>query len=76
VFQVSQLSRELARGLQQLARALLNTEELAGVTAEHPTDPFRLQVRILDRDSSGEHPRALFKAVDPDSVNIDPLTHM
>ena len=71
----------------------LNTEELAVVTAEHPTDPFRPQVKILtnphgetleepllantwERDSSGEHPRAVVEAVDPESVNIDPLTYM
>jgi putative nucleotidyltransferase with HDIG domain len=71
----------------------LNTEELAVVTAEHPTDPFRPQVKILtnpkgetledpvlantwERDSSGEHPRAVVEAVDPDAVNIDPLKYM
>jgi hypothetical protein len=30
----------------------LNTEEIAVVTAEHPTDPFRLQVKIVT-DKSG-----------------------
>jgi hypothetical protein len=71
----------------------LNTDELAVVTAEHPTDPFRPQVKILtnstgelleepllvntwDRDGSGEHPRAVVEAVDPDSVNIDPLKYI
>ena len=71
----------------------LNTDELAVVTAEHPSDPFRPQVKILtnakgetleepmlantwERNSSGEHPRAVVEAVDPESVNIDPLTYM
>lgn len=71
----------------------LNTEELAVVTAEHPTDPFRPQVKILtnpkgealeepllantwERDSSGEHPRAVVEAVDPESMGIDPLRYM
>ena len=71
----------------------LNTEELAVVTAEHPSDPFRPQVKILtnpkgemleepllantwDRDSSGEHPRAVVEAVDPESVHIDPLIYI
>jgi putative nucleotidyltransferase with HDIG domain len=71
----------------------LNTEEIAVVTAEHPSDPFRPQVKILtdnkgalleapvlantwDRDSRGEHPRAVVEAVDPETVDIDPLAHM
>ena len=71
----------------------LNTDELAVVTAEHPSDPFRPQVKIVanakgetleepllantwERDSSGEHPRAVVEAVDPESVNIDPLKYM
>jgi putative nucleotidyltransferase with HDIG domain len=71
----------------------LNTEQLAVVTAEHPGDPFRPQVKILtnpqgemleepllantwERDSSGEHPRAVVEAVDPETVNIDPLNYM
>jgi putative nucleotidyltransferase with HDIG domain len=71
----------------------LNTDELAVVTAEHPSDPFRPQVKILtnakgetleepmlantwERNSSGEHPRAVVEAVDPESVNVDPLTYM
>ena len=71
----------------------LSTEELAVVTAEHPTDPFRPQVKILvdaqghtieepmltntwERDSRGEHPRAVVEAVDPDSTDIDPLQHL
>jgi len=71
----------------------LNTDELAVVTAEHPSDPFRPQVKILttpkgetleeplltntwERNSSGEHPRAVVEAVDPESVDIDPLKYM
>jgi putative nucleotidyltransferase with HDIG domain len=71
----------------------LNTDELAVVTAEHPSDPFRPQVKILtdrkgdtieepllantwERDSRGEYPRAVVEAVDPESVNIDPLKFM
>ncbi|MFI5177849.1 MAG: HD-GYP domain-containing protein [Vicinamibacterales bacterium] len=71
----------------------LNTEELAVVTAEHPSDPFRPQVKIIadatgamleeplltntwERDSRGEHPRAVVEAVDPESVSIDPLTYL
>jgi putative nucleotidyltransferase with HDIG domain len=71
----------------------LNTEELAVVTAEHPTDPFRPQVKILadasgarleqpqlvntwERDGRGEHPRAVVEAVDPDTVDVDPLAYV
>ena len=71
----------------------LNTEELAVVTAEHPSDPFRPQVKIIsdskgemleeplltntwERDSRGEHPRAVVEAVDPESLGIDPLTYL
>jgi len=71
----------------------LSTEELGVVTAEHPTDPFRPQVKIImdakgatieepflantwERDSRGEHPRAVVEAVDPESVDIDPLKYL
>ena len=71
----------------------LTTDELAVVTAEHPSDPFRPQVKILtnamgemleesflantwERDGRGEHPRAVVEAIDPESVNIDPLKYM
>ena len=71
----------------------LSTDELAVVSAEHPTDPFRPQVKIIvdaagqtleepliantwDRDSRGEHARAVIEAVDPESVGIDPLQYM
>jgi putative nucleotidyltransferase with HDIG domain len=71
----------------------LNTDELAVVTAEHPSDPFRPQVKIVtnargemleesilantwERDWRGEHSRAVVEAVDPESVNIDPLNYM
>jgi putative nucleotidyltransferase with HDIG domain len=69
----------------------LSTDELAVVTAEHPSDPFRPQVKILttvqgerleepflvntwERDSRGDHPRAVVEAVDPEEAGIDPLT--
>ena len=69
----------------------LNTEEMGVVTAEHPEDPFRPQVKILynergelleapclantwERDSRGAFPRAVIEAVDPDQVELDPLT--
>ena len=61
------------------------------MTAEHPEDPFRPQVKIVydargdrleeallantwERDSRGEFPRAVVESVDPDSVELDPLT--
>jgi putative nucleotidyltransferase with HDIG domain len=69
----------------------LNTEEVGVVTAEHPEDPFRPQVKILfdargekienpvlantwERDSRGAFPRAVIESVDPDSIELDPLT--
>jgi hypothetical protein len=69
----------------------LSTDEVAVVTAEHPSDPFRPQVKIVfdhkgeriedpflantwERDSRGEYPRAVVEAIDPDSMDIDPLT--
>ena len=69
----------------------LNTEEVGVVTAEHPEDPFRPQVKILfdrqgdtiedpflantwERDTRGEFPRAVVESVDPDSIDLDPLT--
>jgi putative nucleotidyltransferase with HDIG domain len=69
----------------------LNTEEVGVVTAEHPTDPFRPQVKIVfnekgerleepflantwERDWRGEYPRAVVEAIDPDSMELDPLT--
>jgi putative nucleotidyltransferase with HDIG domain len=69
----------------------LNTEEMGVVTAEHPEDPFRPQVKILfdgrgdklespllantwERDSRGQFPRAVVESVDPDAVELDPLT--
>jgi putative nucleotidyltransferase with HDIG domain len=71
----------------------LNTEELGVVTHEHPSDPFRPQVKIIqDRtgdfletpelvntwepEANGTHARAVVDAVDPDSVNVDPLTYL
>jgi putative nucleotidyltransferase with HDIG domain len=69
----------------------LNTGEVGVVTAEHPDDPFRPQVKILydargdqiespmlantwERDFRGAFPRAVVESVDPDSVELDPLT--
>jgi putative nucleotidyltransferase with HDIG domain len=69
----------------------LNTEEVGVVTAEHPNDPFRPQVKIVfnekgerleepflantwERDARGEFPRAVVEAIDPDSIELDPLT--
>jgi putative nucleotidyltransferase with HDIG domain len=69
----------------------LNTDEVGVITAEHPSDPFRPQVKIIfsprgerleepflantwERDSRGDYPRAVVEPVDPDSVQIDPLT--
>ena len=71
----------------------LNTSAVAVVTAEHPSDPFRPQVKIVtdaaggalevpllantwERDGRGEYPYAVVEAVDPDSVDIDPLTYL
>ena len=69
----------------------LNTDEVGVITAEHPTDPFRPQVKIVfnergerieepflantwERDPRGEYPRAVVEAIDPETLNIDPLT--
>jgi len=69
----------------------LNTDEVGVVTAEHPEDPFRPQVKILfdpqgsrleyeslvntwERDSRGTFPKAVIESVDPDSIELDPLT--
>jgi putative nucleotidyltransferase with HDIG domain len=69
----------------------LNTEEIGVVTAEHPEDPFRPQVKVLfngrgeqleapilantwERDSRGSFVRAVVESVDPDSLELDPLT--
>ena len=69
----------------------LNTQEIGVVTAEHPEDPFRPQVKILfeasgarlesellvntwERDSRGTFPKAVVESVDPDAIEVDPLT--
>ena len=69
----------------------LNTDEVGVITAEHPSDPFRPQVKIVfnergerieepflantwERDPRGEYPRAVVEAIDPETMNIDPLT--
>jgi len=70
----------------------LSTDELAVVTAEHPSDPFRPQVKIIAdamgtmlEDSmlvntwdrvGGEHARAVVEAVDPEPLGIDPLKYL
>jgi len=71
----------------------LSTDELAVVTAEHPTDPFRPQVKIIadkngefleepllvntwERDGSSDQARGVVEAVDPEPLNIDPLTYL
>jgi hypothetical protein len=35
-----------------------------------------LLANTWERDGGGEHPRAVVEAVDPESVNIDPLKYM
>jgi putative nucleotidyltransferase with HDIG domain len=69
----------------------LNTAGVGVVTHEHPTDPFRPQVKVVldgegrrleeplllntwERDARGEFPHAVLEAVDPDTVDLDPLT--
>ena len=68
----------------------LASDEVAVVTHEHPTDPFRPQVKvILDphggpiedpllvntwEDSVGR--RSVVEAVDPDTVQLDPLAYL
>jgi putative nucleotidyltransferase with HDIG domain len=71
----------------------LSTEEMAVVTAEHPSDPFRPQVKIIcspkgemleepllfntwERDSRGDHPRAVVEAIDAEPLGIDPLAYL
>jgi putative nucleotidyltransferase with HDIG domain len=70
----------------------LNTDELAVVTAEHPTDPFRPQVKIIAgpqgepledpllantwQHDQSDHPRAVVEAVDPEPLGIDPLKYL
>ncbi len=71
----------------------LDTDEVALVVHEHPSDPFRPQVKLLlDRlgqpieapslvntwepDGRGDFRCAVIEAVDPDSVNLDPLAYM
>jgi putative nucleotidyltransferase with HDIG domain len=70
----------------------LGTEELAVVTAEHPSDPFRPQVKIIT-NAKGElleqpvlantwerefvdHSQAVVEAVDPEPLGIDPLKYL
>jgi putative nucleotidyltransferase with HDIG domain len=71
----------------------LETGELGVVTHEHPADPFRPQVKIVqdaegntledaklintwETDGRGDFRHAVVEAVDPESVQIDPLAHL
>jgi putative nucleotidyltransferase with HDIG domain len=71
----------------------LNTHAIGVVTHEHPTDPFRPQVKVIqdadghvieesvllntwEPDGRGDFAWAVIEAVDPEAVNIDPLTYM
>jgi putative nucleotidyltransferase with HDIG domain len=70
----------------------LNTDELAVVSAEHPTDPFRPQVKIIQNAKgefleepllantwerqSDDDERAVVEAVDPEPLGIDPLKYL
>ncbi len=70
----------------------LGTEELGVVTHEHPTDPFRPQVKIIrdangvpiepflvntwERDLRGDYTHGVVEAVDPEDANIDPLSYL
>jgi putative nucleotidyltransferase with HDIG domain len=70
----------------------LSTDELAVVTAEHPSDPFRPQVKIIAGPTGDlleqpvlantwerdfvDHSRAVVEAVDPEPLNIDPLQYL
>ena len=71
----------------------LTTGEMALVTHEHPSDPFRPQVKLLrdaegrtleepplintwETDAKGTFRYAVEEAIDPESVEIDPLAHL
>jgi putative nucleotidyltransferase with HDIG domain len=71
----------------------LGTGAVGVVVHEHPTDPFRPQVKMLldaagdaveqppllntwEADRRGNFPHAVVEAVDPDTVNIEPLAFM
>jgi putative nucleotidyltransferase with HDIG domain len=71
----------------------LTSGEVAVVTHEHPSDPFRPQVKMVqdadghriedpplintwETDGKGEFRHAVEEALDPDSVEIDPLAHL
>jgi len=71
----------------------LASGEIAVVTHEHPTDPFRPQVKLVkdahgaeveqaplvntwETDSRGQFPYAVEEALDPESVEIDPLAYL
>ena len=69
----------------------LSTKEVGVVTAEHPEDPFRPQVKVVrdtrgepleapflantwERDAAGGFSRAVVESIDPDGIELDPLT--
>jgi HD-GYP domain-containing protein (c-di-GMP phosphodiesterase class II) len=71
----------------------LTSGEVAVVTHEHPSDPFRPQVKMVqdsdghkiedpplintwETDGKGEFRYAVEEALDPDTVEIDPLAHL
>ena len=69
----------------------LSTEEIGVVTAEHPSDPFRPQVKILidsrgekletpvlanTWDERGAQGAAVVEAIDPETLGIDPLQYL
>ena len=68
----------------------LDHNEVAVVVREHPSDPFRPQVKIvldargrpletpvlLDTWRNDEHTRNVVEAVDPATVDIDPLAYL
>lgn len=66
----------------------LGSDEVGVVTKEHPSDPFRPQVKVL-LDAKGEaleqhalvntwerDALSVVEAVDPDTVTLDPLTYL
>ena len=66
----------------------LESEEIGVVVKEHPTDPFRPQVKLLldPKGAELEQPllintwektsHSVVEAVDPDDVSVDPLMHI
>ena len=66
----------------------LESEEIGVVVKEHPSDPFRPQVKLLIDPKGAEMEQPLLvntwerashsvvEAVDPDDVSVDPLMHL